>query len=252
LLLFKRFLLSIMMFVFVAFITPSTMTLPQVTSLAVADWHHLIQLVLSFPFLHSQLFMALGIVVLSAFIIAPLLAHHRELAEVAGLIVIAAVAAALLIPRPGTHLSTPTHLRLESAGASLRLPHPPLIPLLYRKPKPTRSCTFIVKAPTVPSSLTIPSLVSHGESLKAISLMAGTWPWHITSLTNAVERYRLSPALRAYENAHNWFLPTPIGQHFWYPPRLPSASESRRLRHVSRGHVSRTRVPHACDLRPVC
>jgi hypothetical protein len=121
LLLFKRFLLSIMVFVFAAFITPSPMTLPQVMSLAVADWHHLVQEVLSFPFFHSQLLMAIGIVVLSTLIIGPLLAHHREIAEVAGLIVIAAVAAALLIPASNTRPSTPTPLRLESAGESLRL-----------------------------------------------------------------------------------------------------------------------------------
>jgi hypothetical protein len=121
LLLFKRFLLSIMVFVFAAFITPSPLTLPQLTSLAVADWHHLVQVVLSFGLLHSQAFIVGGIVVLGALVIAPLLAHHREVAEVAGMIVIAVVAAALLIPNPGTHSLTPAPLRLESASASLSL-----------------------------------------------------------------------------------------------------------------------------------
>ena len=372
-----------MVFVFAAFITPSPLTLPQVISLAVADWHHLVQVVLSFSPLHSQVFIVTGIIVLSTLIIAPLLAHHREFAEVAGMIVIAAVAAALLIPKSSARPPIAIPLRLEGATASLRLnenhvvaltatywpvaiaialsialigrayrdhrfsrllsatvalvatfalfpyvaqiypiphrasyysqvlhelwlpaekivtksghvyygyilssdfhwetvlrtnrkiaylradevmrrsvcqprtapepaPYPPLIPLLYTKPPPTRPCA---PTPEAPLSPIIPSLVSHGQSLKAISLTVGTWPWHIRALTNAVERNHLSSALRAYERAHNWYAPTPIGQRFWYPPRLPPASESRRLRYVSRSNISQTLVPHACNLRPVC
>jgi hypothetical protein len=121
-------------------------------------------------------------------------------------------------------------------------PYKPLIPFLYTKPVPTPPCAR-VHTPTP----AVPFLVSHGQSLKAISLMAGTWPWHIAALTNAVERNHLSSGLRAYESAHNWFAPTPIGQRFWYPPRLAYAAESHQPRQVSRNSV-----PHVCDLRPVC
>jgi len=123
-------------------------------------------------------------------------------------------------------------------------PYKPLIPLLYTKPAPTPPCA------RVPTSIPpVSSLVSHGQSLKTISLMVGTWPWHITALTNAVERNHLSSALRAYERMHNWFAPTPIGQRFWYPPHLAlePAAKSHRPR-----QVPRTLVPHTCNLRPVC
>jgi hypothetical protein len=105
-------------------------------------------------------------------------------------------------------------------------PYPPLIPLLYTKPSPTPQC-----APNSSSPITlVPSILSHGQSLKAISLTFHTWPWHIISMTNAFERYRLSDALRAYERKHNWYAPTPVGQRFWYFtdwPKTPSRTTSR-------------------------
>lgn len=351
LLLFKRFLLSIMVFVFAAFITPSPLTLPQVISLGAADWHHLVEVVLSFGLLHSQIIIIIGIVILSAVLITPLLAQHREIAEVAGMIVIAALAAALLIPNPGTRSITPTPLRLENASASLRsnenhvvaltatywpvaiavaisialisssyrdhrfsrllsatvaivatfalfpyvvqiypvphhssyysqvlhelwlpaekitmqsgrayygyilysdahwntvlrtnrsgiiylqsaevarrsvceprstpkpVPYPPLIPLLYTQPAPTPPCASrpITMIPSI-------SILSHGQSLHAISLKVYAWPYRIILLTNAMLGYHLSGAMRRYEYRHNWYAPTPIGQRLWYGTDWP-------------------------------
>jgi len=362
LLLFKRFLLSIMVFVFAAFITPSPLTLPQLTSLAAADWHHLVQVILSFSLLHSQTFILIGIVVFGVLIIVPLLAHHREVAEVAAMIVIAAVAAALLIPNPGTRSLTLTPLRLESASTSLssnenrivaltatywpvaiaiavsialitraysdhrfsRLlsatvailatfalfpyviqiypipdhssyysrvlhelwlpaekivmqsghvyygyilssdlhwdtvlrtnrsiiylqsdevmrrsvceprgtpkpaPNPPLIPLLYTTPSPTPPCASIRPITTIPSI----SILSHGQSLNAISLKVHAWPYRIILLTNAMLGYHLSGAMRRYEYRRNWYAPTPIGQRLWYGINWPKV----RPQPISRQH----------------
>jgi len=93
-------------------------------------------------------------------------------------------------------------------------PYPPLIPLLYSKPTPTPACARSF------SLTTIPSVVSHGQSLKELSLKVHTWPWHIISLTNAIERGRISPALKTYESKHKWNAPTPRGQRFWYNPPI--------------------------------
>jgi hypothetical protein len=94
-------------------------------------------------------------------------------------------------------------------------PYPPLVPWLYTKPSPTPPCARIPSSPT-----TIPSVISQGQSLMAIALKAHTWPWHIIALTNAIERDRLSAALRAYESERNWNAPTPRGQRFWYNPPI--------------------------------
>ncbi len=349
LLLFRRFLLSIMVFLFAAFITPSPITLPQTVSLAAADWHHLADLALSFPLPHSQIIIAAVILVLTIAIISPLLVYHRELVEVGGTLIVIIVAAALLFAAPGARNSpsTPAPLRLASASqlkneqqlvmltfkywpiaiaivlsvliithdysgtshyprllsatvaavatfllfpyVSSIYPFPhrgsyysevlhelwlpaerivmrsghiyygyiltsdptwdtvlqtnrtivylhadeverrsvcqpratppsatyrPLIPLLYATPAPTPPCT------RSSSFTTIPSVLSDGQSLKAISLKAHTWPWHIISLTNAIERGRLSASLSTYESKHNWNAPTPRGQRFWYNPPI--------------------------------
>jgi len=378
LLLFRRFLLSVIVFIFTAFITPSPVTLREVISLAVADWHRLVDALLAIS-PNSQIFIIIAIIAFSLLIIAPLWEYHRSFAEVASAIIVITLAAALLLARSSARSSLPVQLRLASQSegqgehqlitftaaywplalaiglsivflaqtysnysrvlsavvaivATFALfpyvasiypfphkgsyysevlhelwlpaerivmrsghtyygyilasdltwdtvlltnrtivylptndvvhrsvcqprttpqpaPYPPLIPLLYSKPSPTSPCAP-VRTRTTP---TILSIVSHGQSLKAISLMVGTWPWHITSLTNAVERDRLSPALRAYESAHNWNAPTPKGQRFWYPPRIAPLTKSHGHRHVSRTrHSSRILGPHPCDLRPVC
>jgi hypothetical protein len=367
LLLFRRFILSVIVFIFAAFITPAAVQPRALLSLARSDWHHLLQLV---P--HSQMFVAIGILLISVAVIGPLWSHHRELAEVAGAAILIFVIAALFLTTPSEESSLPIRLqsaamgetenehrlinfafenwviiiaiglsivalisaysnypRLLSAAVAIIVtiallpyvsgvypvphqgsyyydvlhelwlpaerivtnsghvyygyilssepdwdtvlktdrtivylraedivrrsvcrpkttpqpaPYKPLIPFLYTKPAFTPPCAR-VPAP-IP---TVPSLVSHGQSLKAISLMVGTWPWRVIVLTNAVERNHLSSALRAYEEAHNWFAPTTIGQRFWYPPHLAPAAKSHGPRQVPRAFV-----PHACNLRPVC
>jgi hypothetical protein len=367
LLLFRRFILSVIVFIFAAFITPTPIRPTALLSLATADWHQLLDL-----FQHTQVLVAIGIILLSVAVIGPLWSHHHELAEVAGAAILIIVIVALLRMTPSEQSSLPIRLQSAAMGetenahrlinfafenwiivlaivisiivlsmaysnyprllsfavaiiATVALlpyisgiypvphqgsyyydvlhelwlpaekivmnsgrvyhgyilsteltwdtvlktdrtivylraddivhrsvcqptttpgpaPYKPLIPFLYTRPLPTPPC-----APVPIPIPTVPSLVSHGQSLKAISLMIGTWPWHITGLTNAVERNHLSPALRDYERAHNWFAPTPIGQRFWYPPQLARAAKSHLPRKAPQPFV-----PHACYLRPMC
>lgn len=352
LLLFRRFLLSIIVFIFAAFITPTPVSLAEVVSLAAADWQRLVQLV---P--HSEGAVAIELVLLSVVVIGPLWAHHRELVEVAGAVILATIVTALLLTTSRERLSLQGKLQLAAMSevhnehqivhlttahalivlaiiASIMLltsaysnysrllsiavaiiatlvlfpyvsslypiPHhsnyyskvlhelwlpaekivmnsghiyygyilssdptwdtvmqtnrtivylraddvmhrsvcepretpkpasyPPIIPLLYTPPSPTPLCARNNSS----AIATIPSILSHGQSLKAISSMAHTWPWHIISTTNALQRDRLSGALRAYEREHNWYAPTPVGQRFWYYtnwPKTPSRMVSRQ------------------------
>jgi hypothetical protein len=114
LLLLKRFLLSLMVFAFAAFITPSPISMPEVLSLAKADWHQFTQLVLSILGHQQILYLAL-IVVLSVVLIGPLWEHHREIAEVAAMTVFMVVIVALLAARSSEPLLLPTTLRLARA-----------------------------------------------------------------------------------------------------------------------------------------
>jgi hypothetical protein len=114
LLLLKHFLLSLMVFAFAAFITPSPISMPEVLSLAKADWHQFTQLVVSILGHQQILYLAL-IVVLSVGVIGPLWEHHREIAEVAAMAVFMVVIAALLVARSSEPLLLPTTLRLASA-----------------------------------------------------------------------------------------------------------------------------------------
>jgi hypothetical protein len=123
LLLLKRFLLSIMLFVFAAFITPSPLSLGDAARIASLDWHHMRQIVSHLPshlpgglaYSSSESFIVFAVVmVFSLVVIGPLWSHHRELTEVAGMIVIIIVAAALLLPTSSLRLSIPVGLRLAS------------------------------------------------------------------------------------------------------------------------------------------
>jgi hypothetical protein len=115
LLLLKRFLLSIMLFVFAAFITPSPLSLHDAARVASLDWHHMSQIVSRWTPSSSRSFIIfVVIIVLSLAVIGPLWGHHRELAEVAGLVTITVVAAALLLPTSDLRLSIPVDLRLAS------------------------------------------------------------------------------------------------------------------------------------------
>lgn len=111
LLLFRRFLLSLIVFVFAAFITPTPVSLGEVTSLAGADWQRLVQLV---P--HSEAAIFLEIIVISVAVIGPMWAHHRELAEVAGAVILATIAIALLLTTPRQRL--PLQGKLQLAAVS--------------------------------------------------------------------------------------------------------------------------------------
>jgi hypothetical protein len=128
LLLLKRFLLSIMVFVFAAFITPSPLSLRDAARIASLDWRHMGQFVSHFLSHVSgssapsslEPVIALAVLVLSLAVIGPLWIHHRELAEVAGMIVIVIVAAVLLLPTSSVRLSIPVSLRLASEADNQR------------------------------------------------------------------------------------------------------------------------------------
>jgi hypothetical protein len=96
--------------------------------------------------------------------------------------------------------------------------YPPLIPWLYHPPAHLPACPL---RDVIPS---ITPFVSHGESLREISSTTHRGPWSLIVLTNAHQHYWLSLALRRYERAHDWDAPTPVGQRFWYYPRLNATS----------------------------
>jgi hypothetical protein len=96
LLLFKRFFLGIAVFVFAAFITPTPISLPEVLSLAKADWG---QLAVQFSGSHLIVFTILLIIV------AVFWNYHRSLAEAVSAVAFAIVAFALLFITPNPQLS---------------------------------------------------------------------------------------------------------------------------------------------------
>jgi hypothetical protein len=115
LLLLKRFLLSIMLFAFAAFITPSPLSLHDAARVSSLDWHHISQIVSHWvPSSSKSLIVFAIIIILSLAVIGPLWGHHRELAEVAGMVAVTIVAAALLLPTSSVRLSIPVDLRLAS------------------------------------------------------------------------------------------------------------------------------------------
>jgi hypothetical protein len=122
LLLLRRFLLSIMLFVFAAFITPSPLSLRDAVRIASLDWHQMRQIAShlvshltgSLASSSSESFIAFAVLVFSLVVIGPLWSHHRELTEVAGMVVMIIVAAALLLPSSTLRFSIPVSLRLAS------------------------------------------------------------------------------------------------------------------------------------------
>ena len=90
--------------------------------------------------------------------------------------------------------------------------YPPLITTLYHRPPHIPACS------ANPSGFTF--FRSKGQSLKRIASITHRSPWTIISVTNAHEHEELSAALRAYESARDWRARTPIGQRFWYYPRV--------------------------------
>jgi hypothetical protein len=91
---------------------------------------------------------------------------------------------------------------------------PPLIPWLYHRPRSLRSCA------SEDEIALITSFLSSGQSLREISSITNTEPERIIFLTNRHLHEKLSAALRTYECRHDWNAPTPVGQRFYYYPRL--------------------------------
>jgi hypothetical protein len=101
LLLFRRFLLSILAFLFAAFITPTSITLAQSADLAVADWHQLLAQIASYR----------GTAIVIALVVfAAVWFYNRSFLEGLSIVVAMVVAFVLLIAVPIAHLSPPLRL----------------------------------------------------------------------------------------------------------------------------------------------
>lgn len=87
--------------------------------------------------------------------------------------------------------------------------YPPLIDALYSRPAQLPQC------PSYDSTVR-ESVLSHGQSLHAISVKVGVPPGRIIAITGSYQNQRLSAALRDYESRHDWRAATPVGQRFWY------------------------------------
>ncbi|MBO0784268.1 MAG: hypothetical protein J2P37_36150, partial [Ktedonobacteraceae bacterium] len=103
LLLFRRFLLSIMTFVFAAFISPTSLTLADGLRLARADWYRLVAAFADYRILTVVIIFA---------ILALLWAYNRSFAEGLSIVAAGVAAVALLVAIPIAGLPTP--LRLAS------------------------------------------------------------------------------------------------------------------------------------------
>lgn len=114
LLLMRRFLLSIVVFIFAAFITPTPLTLPQLGNFARADWHqlqtdwHQLALVSGGPW---QLIAAILLLIVLLLIIGPFWVYHRSAAEVTAAVLVMILTAGVLFT---------THTQLPSLPATLR------------------------------------------------------------------------------------------------------------------------------------
>ena len=92
--------------------------------------------------------------------------------------------------------------------------YPPLVPWLYNPPTRLPGCNS-------PDEIAlITAFLSSGQSLRQISSITHTDPERIISLTNRHFHGKISAALYAYEYEHDWSAPTPVGQRFYYYPRL--------------------------------
>ena len=105
--------------------------------------------------------------------------------------------------------------------------YPPLVPWLYHPPTQLPTCA------SYDGTTSITSFLSKGEPLIEISLSIHRCPWTVISVTNAHAHEKLSRRLRAYEKAHKWYEPTPVGQRFWYYPRFTPSHHSCGPSHIS-------------------
>lgn len=101
LLLFRRFLLSIIAFIFTAFISATSITLAEGLSLAREDWDRLVLAIAN----HQML-----VIVAMLAILALVWAYNQSFAEGMSIVIAMVVAAALLIAVPIAGLSMPLHL----------------------------------------------------------------------------------------------------------------------------------------------
>lgn len=118
LLLFRRFLLSVLAFAFSAYITPSPISLGDAVALVRADWRQLIMQVSSFR---------LAAVLLAFLALLLVWGYQRSFAEGLSAVLVLAVGIALLLAAPGGSLARP--LRLASANEHRLAAHLP--PGLY-------------------------------------------------------------------------------------------------------------------------
>ncbi len=105
LLLFRRFLLSVMTFIFAAFISPTSVTLAEGFGLAKADWNQAAAVVAN----HRIIAIVTVLVILAA-----LWVYNRSFIEGLSVVVVMVTALTLLIAVPNLHLSLP--LRLASSN----------------------------------------------------------------------------------------------------------------------------------------
>ena len=113
LLLFRRFLLSILAFIFTAFITPAPIKLSDMLPLANAESQLLFGHFAAVPHLTPRqviIFAAL-LVIIGIFWV-----YHRSLGEAVSIVIVIAVAFVLLLARPNQNPSMPRPLRLAGVG----------------------------------------------------------------------------------------------------------------------------------------
>src|SRR5215472_8570173 len=113
LLLFKRFLLSIIAFVFAAFITPSPVTLHEIASLAAADLSHLLGRI---PGISQISWNQLVVIIIVLAIVVALALYHQSLAEALSIVAVVGMVIALLVAGSSQQVTLPPQLRLASAG----------------------------------------------------------------------------------------------------------------------------------------
>jgi hypothetical protein len=106
LLLFRRFLLSVLAFAFAIFITPAPVSLASTLNLAKEDWSVLVAEV------SSERLAAIAIILI---VVSLLWAYHRSFAEALSAIVVIVVALALMYAAPGVPPSSPFPLSVASA-----------------------------------------------------------------------------------------------------------------------------------------
>jgi hypothetical protein len=113
LLLFKRFLLSIIAFAFAAFITPAPVSLHQLASTAGTDLAHIFGKAPSISHISVPRLLVIAAVLI---LLVALALYHRSIAEAVSVIAVVAIAAALVFAARSNPHATPITLQLANAG----------------------------------------------------------------------------------------------------------------------------------------